>query len=309
MSTSRPGSAPGNAVKIEARSLEQALVKAAGTLGINQDELEYEILKEDTSKGLFSFFKNPVVEISAWPAARKASGSRPERSERPDRQPREPREPRESREPREPREPRAAAPRAARPSYRDEDAFEDDGSGIKAEPLSPEKLEALEAELRDFCAGIVSKIAGEPVEVTSSVSDGRLILDVHSDYIAQQINKNSKLAEAMEHILRKKPRHLRQELPFRIFVDVSGLRRKREEDLIQMAHDLSAKVHENKRPIVLNYKSSYDRKIIHMALDKDERVYTKSIGSGPNRKLMILPNKDAQAAGPVDEYDTQVPEN
>jgi hypothetical protein len=26
-----------------------------------------------------------------------------------------------------------------------------------------------------------------------------------------------------------------------------------------------------------------------MALDKDDRVYTKSIGTGPNRKLMILP--------------------
>ena len=62
-----------------------------------------------------------------------------------------------------------------------------------------------------------------------------------------------------------------------------------------MAHDLSNKVHENRRPIVLNYRNSYDRKIIHMALDKDRRVYTKSIGSGANRKLMILPfNKDGK---------------
>lgn len=289
MTTSRSGNAPGSAVKIEARSLEQALVKAAGTLGVNQDEIEYEILKEDTSKGLFSFFKNPVVEISAWVATKKTSG-RPERREHRTAPP-----------------PRAvrSAPREAR----DDDSYDDENSGIKAEPLSPEKMAALEGELRDFCAGIVSKIAGEPVEVTSTVSDGRLVLNVHSEYVAQQINKNSKLAEAMEHILRKKPRHLRQELPFRIFVDVSGLRRKREEDLIQMAHDLSAKVHENKRPIVLNYKSSYDRKIIHMALDKDERVYTKSIGSGPNRKLMILPNKEAQAAGPADLVEPYIPEN
>ena len=28
-----------------------------------------------------------------------------------------------------------------------------------------------------------------------------------------------------------------------------------------------------------------------MALDKDDLVYTKSIGSGSNRKLMILPQK------------------
>ncbi|MEZ4743631.1 MAG: R3H domain-containing nucleic acid-binding protein [Bdellovibrionota bacterium] len=66
-----------------------------------------------------------------------------------------------------------------------------------------------------------------------------------------------------------------------------------------MANDLSIKVSENKRPVVLNYKSSYDRKIIHMALDKDEKVYTKSIGSGPNRKLMILPidGADGQVQG------------
>ncbi len=33
-----------------------------------------------------------------------------------------------------------------------------------------------------------------------------------------------------------------------------------------------------------------------MALDADDRVYTKSIGSGPNRKLMILPVKGEEAA-------------
>jgi spoIIIJ-associated protein len=116
-----------------------------------------------------------------------------------------------------------------------------------------------------------------------------VILDCDDEYLAGQMMKNSKLAEALEHILRKKPRHIKRELPFRIFVDVQGVRRQRETDLVELARDLSEKVYENKRPIVLNYKSSYDRKIIHMALDKDERVYTKSIGNGPNRKLMILP--------------------
>jgi spoIIIJ-associated protein len=290
-----PGS-PEGAVKIEAKSLEQALVKAAGALGVTQDEVGYQVLKEETAKGLFSFFKNPVVEISAWVKA-KAPEGRPQRGQRSQRPARDHgdgrgREHRESRDSRDhERSSRPAPQRATRPPRHTEDDDTDEAIA-KAEPLSPEKVESLQAELREFCAGIVSRIAGEPVNVTSSISEGRLVLDIESEYFAQQINKNSKLAEAMEHILRKKPRHLRQELPFRIFVDVSGVRRKREEDLIQMAHDLSAKVHENKRPIVLNYKSSYDRKIIHMALDKDERVYTKSIGSGPNRKLMILPSRD-----------------
>lgn len=265
-------------VIISAKSLEQAVVKAAGALGVTQDEIAYEVTKEDTSKGLFSFFKNPVVEIKAWVKAtnegRQAYSGRREdsRAQTTDK-----------------RRERRPAPR--REEERDYDG--DRADAVKAEPLSPEQIEALTAELKEFCAGICSRIAGEPVNVEATADEGRLVLNVESDAIAEQIAKNSKLAEAMEHILRKKPRHLRQELPFRIFVDVSGMRKKREDELVQMAHDLSAKVHENKRPIVLNYKSSYDRKIIHMALDKDERVYTKSIGSGPNRKLMILPSKGA----------------
>ena len=163
------------------------------------------------------------------------------------------------------------------------------------------EIEELKAELKEFCAGICGFYADGVVEVTAELSDGRLVLDIADAFFEAQIMKNSKLAESMEHVLRKKPRHLKRELPFRIFVDARGVRRKREEDLVQMAKDLSEKVHENKRPIVLNYKSSYDRKIIHMALDKDARVYTKSIGSGPNRKLMILPIKDRQ--GEAQEVD------
>jgi spoIIIJ-associated protein len=254
----------GNAIKIQAKSLEQALVKAAGSLGISQEHIDYKVVKDDTAKSLLSFFKKPRIEISAW--KREGQSSRSKR-------------------------PTAARGRGARGS-----SYEtyNEGDELKANrpPLDQTTIDALVDELRQFCAGICGYISDKEVVVNVEVEESRLVLDIEDEYLAQQIAKNSKLAEALEHILRKKPRHLKQELPFRIFVDVSGERRKREEDLIQMAFDLSEKVHENRRPIVLNYKSSYDRKIIHMALDKDQRVYTKSIGNGPNRKLMILPVRD-----------------
>ena len=168
--------------------------------------------------------------------------------------------------------------------------------------MSRKELEQLKEDLRSFCAGICRHVSGQDVEVTADLSRDRLVLNINDEYMSTQIAKNAKLAESLEHILRKKPRHLKRELPFRIFVDVKGVRRKREDDLVELAKDLSEKVHENRRPIVLNYKSSYDRKIIHMALDKDERVYTKSIGSGPNRKLMILPiKKKDEADGQYDQ--------
>lgn len=277
-------------INVQAKTLEQALIKACGTLGVSQEGLGYKVVKEDTTKGFMSFFKSSSVEIEAW----KLKSSRESNAGQARDQGQRERGSRRNKDAAPPRKERQVP--APRPKYDD-----DQEDAISAEPLSPEKTAELVEELRAFCAGICERVAGEPVAVAASNSDGRLVLNIEDEYIAGQINKNSKLAEALEHILRKKPRHLRQELPFRIFVDVSGVRRKREEDLIQMAQDLSSKVHENKRPIVLNYKSSYDRKIIHMALDKDDRVYTKSIGSGPNRKLMILPVKDA--AGTAVEVD------
>lgn len=280
-----------DSIKVEARSIEQALVKAAGILGVTQEEIDYEVLKEDAPKGLFSFFKTPSLTIKA--RIKKAKKDFSQRLKSPHRN-------MDSKKDLGQQNLKGYAQ-----NVDEDDEYTQDTLGEK-DPLNPEKIQSLTNELKDFCGGIIQRISGQDPKISATIEHGRLVITSDNEYLGQQISKNTKLAEAMEHILRKKPRHLKQELPFRIFVDVGGMRRKREEELVQMALDLSIKVHENKRPIVLNYKSSYDRKIIHMALDKDERVYTKSIGSGPNRKLMILPNKYNQ--GESDAIQGQSPQ-
>jgi spoIIIJ-associated protein len=147
-------------------------------------------------------------------------------------------------------------------------------------------------ELRTFCADICSRITGTPVEVKASLQGDRLRMDIQNEQISQILGENSKLAESLEHLLRKKPRHLKQELPFRVFIDAGNSRRGREEELAAVAKEMAEKVVETQRPVVLNYQSSYDRRIIHTTLEGDERVFTKSIGSGSNRKLMVLPARD-----------------
>lgn len=239
-------------ITVEEKSLQLALVKAAGKLGTTQDAISYKVVSE--SSGFLGVF-GKKVSIEAWKKSESNASRRP-------------------------------GPRG-RSSFRQQ---QDDDSERRV--LSKKEVDDLKSNLQKFCAGICSKMLGKDVEVKAEIDQDRLVLDIYDDYLAQQLGKNGRIAEALEHILRKKPRHIRQELPFRIFVDVNGIRRSRENELVVMAQDLSNKVHENKRPIVLNYRSSYDRKIIHMALDKDNRVYTKSIGTGPNRKLMILPSKE-----------------
>lgn len=258
-------------IRVSANTIEHALVRAAGQLSVPQSRLKYEVINERGA--LLSIFAGSKVEIRAWikedeSPAKNNRGHRGDRSNRSQQQAARPAKPRRS--------------------------AEDDENTVQenVQPLSADQLAALRRELEDYCAGICDRIVGQPVKVTTYLEgNDRLIVNIDNPELAAIIERNSKLAEALEHLLRKKPSHLQQQLPFRIFVDVGGVRRTREQELIQVAQEMSNKVALKKRPIVLNYKSSYDRKIIHMALDQDSRVYTKSIGAGPNRKLMILPSK------------------
>ena len=176
------------------------------------------------------------------------------------------------------------------------DSDQEASAPLKA--LDDKEMMDLKEELRNFCEEVCRHMTGEEVKVRATFDGERLVLDIDNDFLAVQIAKNGKLAEAMEHLVRKKPRHLKRELPFRVFIDVKGTRREREDGLVELAQDLSNKVDQNRRPIVLNYRSAYDRKIIHMALEQDERVYTKSIGHGSSRKLMILPAKGRENLEP-----------
>lgn len=290
-------------VLIEEKSLELALVKAAGQLGVTQDDLGYKVVAK--ANGFLGMF-GKKISIEAWskvvPERRRdrdrggernsernnnrgAGASQSNREVRPrqNRESTQNREASQNREIRERREPRT--PREPRPVRED----------VTPSVWTPEETQALTTELTDFFRTLCSKMVSEDVTMHFEVQDDRLILDVDNETIADLMKKNSKLAEAFEHLIRKKPRQVGKELPFRIFVDSQGMRRKREGELVVMAKDLSDQVFDNRRPIVLNYRSSYDRKIIHMALDKDDRVYTKSIGKGQNRKLMILPSREAGA--------------
>lgn len=160
----------------------------------------------------------------------------------------------------------------------------------EGEPLIDQQQ--LIEELVNYCRQLCTMITGEQLTVTARLEDRRLIINIDNDFLSNSMGRYPKIIESLEHLIRKKPRHLHRSLPFRIFVDIKEQRIKRENELITLARDLAAKVVSSKRPIVMSCKGSHERRVIHLALDGNYRVYTKSIGSGYERKLMILPTKD-----------------
>ena len=73
----------------------------------------------------------------------------------------------------------------------------------------------------------------------------------------------------------------------RIVLDVEDYRQRRAETLTRLAGRLADNVRRRGEKVMLEPMSSNERKIIHMALQNDQRIVTYSEGEEPYRKVVI----------------------
>ncbi len=158
-----------------------------------------------------------------------------------------------------------------------------------------EKLLAIEpkvlSKLQNFCEEICSMMTGEPVKIQIRKTSRHYAFECENEYLSEKIVKMPKLSDSIERILLLVFKDEIEDKHVRIFFDASGARQNKEKELISLARNLARKVARTKKPVTLNYRHAQDRKIVHMALDSDKKVYTKSVGSGADRKLLIIPIK------------------
>ncbi len=72
-----------------------------------------------------------------------------------------------------------------------------------------------------------------------------------------------------------------------VTIDAEGYRRKREESLVRLAEKMAAKALKYHRSMALEPMNSYERYVIHTALQDYEGVSTASVGTEPNRRVVI----------------------
>jgi len=77
----------------------------------------------------------------------------------------------------------------------------------------------------------------------------------------------------------------------KLILDVEGYRERREDTLINLAQRLSEKVKRTGRKVVLEPMNPQERRIIHLALQKDNYITTYSEGEEPFRKVIISPKR------------------
>jgi spoIIIJ-associated protein len=80
---------------------------------------------------------------------------------------------------------------------------------------------------------------------------------------------------------------IRKEIDLPVVIDIDGYRAKKEEQLKELAEQKAEQVRTSGRLAVLSPMSSYERRVVHMALRDVEDLITESLGEGQNRRVMI----------------------
>lgn len=73
----------------------------------------------------------------------------------------------------------------------------------------------------------------------------------------------------------------------RVILDIEGYKEKREKTLEELAKKVAKTVIKTRKPVKLEPMQAYERKIIHSALQQNDKVQTESIGEEPNRRIVI----------------------
>ena len=80
----------------------------------------------------------------------------------------------------------------------------------------------------------------------------------------------------------------------KIILDIEEYREKREKALKKMSRDMAFKVIKSGRPMTLEPMNPFERRLIHLSLQNDKRVTTKSEGQGIYRKIKISPSNSSR---------------
>ena len=80
----------------------------------------------------------------------------------------------------------------------------------------------------------------------------------------------------------------------RINVDTENYRQRRGDTLETLAEKTAAKVIKYRRNFTLDPMNAYERHIIHTTLQDNEFVSTRSVGSEPNRRVVVTLGKDGE---------------
>ena len=142
------------------------------------------------------------------------------------------------------------------------------------------------AQIRKFLTGLLERRGVKAEMEISPRANGGINVNLTGSSMGAIIGRRGETLDAIQHLTnyvinKGSDKHLH------ISVDAECYRSKREESLTRLAEKMAEKAIKYKRSMALEPMNSYERHVIHTALQNYEGVTTSSTGTEPNRRVVV----------------------
>ena len=144
--------------------------------------------------------------------------------------------------------------------------------------------------IKDYILELVKNI-GINVNIETKVNNDIPTFNIITDQSSILIGRNGRTIEALQNITSQMI-YLELNTYYKFIIDVSDYKRKRTIRLEKLAKYTAKDVAKSKMPVSLEPMNSYERRIIHNALNNSKDVITESEGEEPNRYVLIKPKEE-----------------
>ena len=279
------------------KTIDIAIESALNTLGLSRDDVSVTVLAQ-AKPGFLGIGATPAkVQVTyeapdSKPEAPKsalgaASRSKP-KAKKPEPKPEAPKPeaPKAEPKPEAPKaEPRKEAPKAEK---KPQPKAEKKPEAPKAAPkeYAPAAPGSVEEKIEVFLKGLLEHMNSTAVPHCWKEDENTYNVDLVGDDLGYLIGRRGDTLDALQHLANYSINR-NVEGHIRINVDAEQYRGKREDSLRRYALKKAQQVLKARRRTTLEPMNAYERHVIHATLQDTDRITTYSVGSEPNRRVVI----------------------
>lgn len=148
--------------------------------------------------------------------------------------------------------------------------------------------EETKAEKTDaFLRGLFEKMGANAEPKITEEEDGTINVILVGENPGALIGRRGETLDAIQHLANYSVNRGAASQRVRINVDAENYRARRNDALVRLAEKVAGKVTRYRRDITLEPMNSYERHVIHTALQDKENISTYSVGNEPNRRVVV----------------------
>ena len=275
-------------IDVTGKTEEEAISSALAQLGMDRDDVSVEILERAKSGFLgmgakparvrvtYGPDEAPMEEITAPVKPAVTEKKEEPKKEQPKQQPKpqpQPKQPKQPQPKREEKQPEAAAPETPAqelPECRDDNAL----------------------RIAAFLTGLLEHMDSPAAVKVYEEEKGRYKVILEGQKLGALIGRRGETLDAIQQLTNYAV-NSGKDKRIRVHVDAENYRARREASLESLAMKVAAKVKKYRRSVTLEAMNAYERHVIHAALQDVKGVTTYSVGTEPNRRVVVAYDRES----------------